>query len=716
VLRSALLHRTGYDAHLMVTEASPRRVVIQGPFESHFFAGTNSQLAVLTDQTFKTVARGTLETGRVVNTVAQFAADTESGRLILSFPEGSDQDLHLYDKYGRHVGLNYATGEVETEIPNVSYSGPNAWPEWMTVKNPATEPYQVNLVAQDTGAGEGYDLSKLETGILSAMLDSPTQVGWQIMRPDPQETIADSFALQISEGGGSQDITQLRVTPSDFGDGQGHVIPASNIVCTAPSQIPAGRSVMASCRFTIYPHMAAGNYSGTLTVTGRDHTAQTLATHVDVTMKLAEPRHWDYVMRLPVIMKDFQSGTELPTPTRTPIATLTPTRTPTSTPTRTRTPTATPTLPPSGPVEITVSTAGGHQLRPAVAWNPNQGEYLVVWQEREDNADIYAQRVSASGDLRGSKIAVSTASLKQQRPAVAYDSQRNEYLVVWQSGTGEENTSGYNYIHGQRLSGSGGRLGGLITVSAATNWQVEPDVAYNSRDDQYLVVWRDGTVDVHGQRISGSGALLGSNFRICGAPRQQNRPSVVYNSVANEFFVAWDDHRNNVDYDIYGCRVSATGIPYTDVEICRQGGDQLAPEVGFCPITNEYLVAWPDYSVEPTQLYPDLFATRVTQSGLVRPRFALSTAQWGQLDPAIAFNPVASEYLVVWTNNRPWDIHGQRLSPGGSFLGSSVMFSTDSEKQHLPAIAVNTGSGGHLIAWEDWRSQRDFDIYAYVQP
>jgi len=53
-------------------------------------------------------------------------------------------------------------------------------------------------------------------------------------------------------------------------------------------------------------------------------------------------------------------------------------------------------------------------------------------------------------------------------------------------------------------------------------------------------------------------------------------------------------------------------------------------------------------------------------------------------------------------------------SAGGSFVGSGLLFSTDSEKQHLPAIAVNTGSGGHLIAWEDWRSQRDFDIYAYV--
>jgi hypothetical protein len=210
---------------------------------------------------------------------------------------------------------------------------------------------------------------------------------------------------------------------------------------------------------------------------------------------------------------------------------------------------------------------------------------------------------------------------------------------------------------------------------------------------------------------------MASNFPICTASRQQNCPSVAYNSNSNEYFVVWDDFRNHRDYDIYGRRVSASGaLPGDETAICTMGGEQWKPEVAFCPVTSEYLVAWPDYSVEPTQLYPDVCGTRITEHGAVHGQFTLSTAQGGQWDPAIAFNPVPSEYLVVWTNNPPWDIHGQRLSPGGGFLGSSLVLTTNPEKQHLPAIAVNAASGGYLIAWEDWRSQRDFDIYAYVQP
>jgi hypothetical protein len=75
---------------------------------------------------------------------------------------GSDLDLHLYDPLGRHVGLNYETGEVENQIPNASYSGPDIRPEWIGVSDPipgvwgaevygrevpvAFEPYVVGII------------------------------------------------------------------------------------------------------------------------------------------------------------------------------------------------------------------------------------------------------------------------------------------------------------------------------------------------------------------------------------------------------------------------------------------------------------------------------------------------------------------------------------------------------------------------------------------
>jgi len=48
---------------------------------------------------------------------------------------GSDLDLHLYDSQDRHVGINYQTGEVETQIPGASYNGPTLSREWIIISN-----------------------------------------------------------------------------------------------------------------------------------------------------------------------------------------------------------------------------------------------------------------------------------------------------------------------------------------------------------------------------------------------------------------------------------------------------------------------------------------------------------------------------------------------------------------------------------------------------
>ncbi len=176
------------------------------------------------------------------------------------------------------------------------------------------------------------------------------------------------------------------------------------------------------------------------------------------------PTPGPYMLYLPIVLKE--SSGLLPTPTQTYISTSTPTpimptntrtitRTPThvptstTTPTRTGTPTAvftstvrtsTPTATPTRrgrptatptrrgrptaiftttvgiPVEVAISTESGQQLRPAVACNTRRAEYLVVWQ---GNADVCAQRVSSCGQRQGGKIAVSTAAERQEHPVAA---------------------------------------------------------------------------------------------------------------------------------------------------------------------------------------------------------------------------------------------------------------------------------------------------------
>ncbi|MEZ4556352.1 MAG: hypothetical protein R2854_07880, partial [Caldilineaceae bacterium] len=81
--------------------------------------------------------------------------------------------------------------------------------------------------------------------------------------------------------------------------------------------------------------------------------------------------------------------------------------------------------------EIVVSALDNDQLWPAVAYNPQHREYLVVWQNNwSGNRDIYAQRVDAQGDLL-SWFAVTTGTHDRAQPAVAYDPVNQRYLVTW---------------------------------------------------------------------------------------------------------------------------------------------------------------------------------------------------------------------------------------------------------------------------------------------
>ena len=69
---------------------------------------------------------------------------------------------------------------------------------------------------------------------------------------------------------------------------------------------------------------------------------------------------------------------------------------------------------------------------PAVAYNYVHKEYLVVWDNEwpGGSRDIYARRVSEGGQIL-SWFAITTGANNRLRPAVAYNAANNEYLVVW---------------------------------------------------------------------------------------------------------------------------------------------------------------------------------------------------------------------------------------------------------------------------------------------
>jgi uncharacterized repeat protein (TIGR01451 family) len=237
---------------------------------------------------------------------------------------------------------------------------------------------------------------------------------------------------------------------------------------------------------------------------------------------------------------------------------------------------------PPGVVEITntatIADDGTHPCaaadpndgaaNPDVAYNETDDEYLVVWQEGPDDTDeILGRRVDPGGSLVGTEVGVSDiaatgAGRAAANPALAYNSLANNYLVVWE-GNGVVSDPTAERIFGQVVNADG-------TPDAAPDFTIafnrvsRPDVAYNSVDDEHLVVFQAETVlasEIYGQRVSvdASGVTIEPRFRISNST-QARSPAVAHSDGNNQYLVVWQADRGSLQHEIFGRLVSGPGV------------------------------------------------------------------------------------------------------------------------------------------------------------
>lgn len=152
------------------------------------------------------------------------------------------------------------------------------------------------------------------------------------------------------------------------------------------------------------------------------------------------------------------------------------------------------------------------------------------------------------------------------------------------------------------------------------------------------------------------------------------------------------------------------------------------PSVTYDDINDKYLVAWEgDNSAggEGKNIYGDILdrSSFSDYSGSLD----ISTTQYDQTKPKIAFDPSQQRYLVAWedarntaTNVSNMDVYGQFIDPQGQLSGSNFIMTTNTSNQQQPAIAYgDTQAQYFMIAWKDGRNATNLssntgqsDIYA----
>ncbi len=154
---------------------------------------------------------------------------------------------------------------------------------------------------------------------------------------------------------------------------------------------------------------------------------------------------------------------------------------------------------------VAICTAGNNQISPQIVQDGSGGA-VIVWNDYRTNPDIYAQRVNGAGaplwTMDG--VAICAAASNQHNPEIASDGAGGA-IVVWY-----DLRSGMNVdVYAQRVSSSGEARWATdgVAICSAIGDQFLAQIAPNGWGGA-IMVWEDrrgATPDIHAQGISLNG-------------------------------------------------------------------------------------------------------------------------------------------------------------------------------------------------------------------
>ncbi|HKW13461.1 MAG TPA: T9SS type A sorting domain-containing protein [Candidatus Krumholzibacteria bacterium] len=337
------------------------------------------------------------------------------------------------------------------------------------------------------------------------------------------------------------------------------------------------------------------------------------------------------------------------------------------------------------------------------------GGAFIVW-PGNSGYDLYAQHVSPTGQLLwgagvNDGVVVCSAPGWQRYPTAIFDPS-GDVVIAWH----DQRTSDYA-IYAQRLSPAGVAKWATdgVVVSATVNREQYPSIATDGAGG--WIVAYDRTYKVYAQRLNGNGTTLwaAGGSAIATGTTYSDSPPRLSPDGAGGAIILWDDKRNGF-WNIYAQHVNSTGAVQwqTDgikVNCCPFYGD---PDCALRPqLTDDgaggVIAAWTDCT-------DNLYAQRIPfAGGLAWPGAPINvgTAIW----VSIASDGEGGAF-VAWDETRSGnsDPYAQQLDSQGTQLWATggILLTTAGGTQYAPVV-VRSGDGG-IVAWSDHRNG-NYDIY-----
>lgn len=335
----------------------------------------------------------------------------------------------------------------------------------------------------------------------------------------------------------------------------------------------------------------------------------------------------------------------------------------------------------------------------SLAYNSNTREYIAVWDfSRINGRTVTSQRFSDTGSLVGENVDLSQSANINVDPVVAYNSIDDDYLVSFRVQEDRNPVFPFNSAVGQLVEADGELIGENFAIN---NAGFELSLLHNPEVNQYFQTSRDLNFNrIVAQQIDPDGNLIDSAFLDAESTDDAPNGEVALDSINGRYFATWRKQGSTVDGQVavQGRLIDADGNLISEVLEISQPvtSNGLIPfssvATEFDPFNTQYLVA---YNLSQEQ---QVRAQLVDADGSLIGKELLLNSGFSTNSVALDFNEALGVYLLVGIEDS--ELYGQFLTSSGNLLDER--FAIDDNNGNgviLDSAVTNDDLDEFVVAW-----------------